>query len=217
MSTDPIATFFDRRTCCCVEAGGVSRSRVPGARGVSRLLLEELDDAGLTGVTVLELGAGVGALSLGMLERGASRVTGLDVSPASIEEARRRARAGGLTSDRVRFEVADAAIAAVEPHDVVIADKVYCCYFGPAALMRNTAPAARRRYALVVPESRGVFGVLARAFIGTENALRWIRRDRFRAFVHDVPAIERDLVERGFRPRARKRYRGWRVLLYERA
>lgn len=217
MNTDPIANFFDKRTCCSVGDGGGSRSRVPGAKGVSRLLLDELDDVGLKGLTVLELGAGVGELSIGMIERGASAVTGLDVSPASIEEARKRAADEGLTAEQVRFEVADAATAFVDPHDAVVADKVYCCYFSPAMLMRNTAPAARRLYALVVPESRGIFGVLARAFVGTENVSRWVRRNGFRTFVHDVRTIEQKLRDRGFRPIVRKRYRGWRVLIYERA
>jgi ubiquinone/menaquinone biosynthesis C-methylase UbiE len=59
------------------------------------------------GKNALDYGCGDGSLSIRLLERGAKRVTGIDISEVLIEEARRRAAAGGF-ADRTRFVVADA-------------------------------------------------------------------------------------------------------------
>lgn len=63
------------------------------------------------GARVLDVGCGVGRWSRLLASRGAE-VTGIDLSPTMIEEARRRARAGGL-ADRCRFQVQDCTQLAV--------------------------------------------------------------------------------------------------------
>ena len=59
------------------------------------------------GMRVLDVGCGVGRWSRLLASRGAS-VTGVDLSPTMIAEARRRAAVSGLTS-RCRFAVQDSA------------------------------------------------------------------------------------------------------------
>ena len=55
--------------------------------------------------TVLDLGCGTGRFAIRMLEAGAARVIGMDVSSAAIEIAERRAQ--GTYRDRLEFRVAD--------------------------------------------------------------------------------------------------------------
>jgi 2-polyprenyl-3-methyl-5-hydroxy-6-metoxy-1,4-benzoquinol methylase len=57
------------------------------------------------GTTVLDIGCGVGRWSRRLARRGA-RVTGIDLSPTMVDEARRRARVDGVAS-RCDFQVAD--------------------------------------------------------------------------------------------------------------
>jgi SAM-dependent methyltransferase len=59
---------------------------------------------GLTGQRILDLATGVGFLALNFARRGAI-VTGIDIAPAQIEQARETAVANGLTVD---FQVATA-------------------------------------------------------------------------------------------------------------
>ena len=59
------------------------------------------------GTRVLDIGCGVGRWSRRLAARGA-QVTGIDLSPTMIEEARRRAGAGGV-AERCRFLVQDCA------------------------------------------------------------------------------------------------------------
>jgi len=59
----------------------------------------------LPDMPVLDVGCGVGRWSLRMARRGA-RVTGIDLSPTMVSEARRRAGEAGV-ADRCRFQVED--------------------------------------------------------------------------------------------------------------
>lgn len=213
MSTEPIGEFFDREAepCCRPEAdpGG-------GVAGVSALLLDRAERQGIRGRTVLDLGCGMGGVALEALRRGASRVTGIDLSPVSIEVARRRAAESGA-GDRARFEAADGAAPGHPQHDVVVLNKAICCYPDPERFVAASAPAAGSVYAFSVPESRGPWGLLSRTVIFLENAWRWIRRDPFRAFVHDVTRIDRAIRDRGLEPADRARQWMWHVAVYRRA
>jgi 2-polyprenyl-3-methyl-5-hydroxy-6-metoxy-1,4-benzoquinol methylase len=83
-----------------------------------RLALEPWLDVA-PGARVLDVGCGVGRWSTLLAKRGA-RVTGIDLSPTMIHEARRRARALDV-GDRCGFEVQDLAqLDAGEQFDLVL-------------------------------------------------------------------------------------------------
>lgn len=211
MDTEPIAEFFDREAEPCCRTADLG----DGVAGVSSLLLERLEEAGIDGRTVLDLGCGMGGLALEALRRGAARATGIDVSAASIEIARRRAAHAGLAG-RATFEIGDAAASGAEVHDVVVLDKSICCYPHAERFVRGSLPLARSLYAFTVPESRGPRGLASRAALAVENGWRVLRRDPFRAFVHDVRRIDTLVREAGFRPVVRARRWMWHLAVYAR-
>ena len=183
---------------------------------MSRLLLDLVDPRGLGGRSVLEPGCGFGGLSRATASRGATRATGLDLSPVAIREATRLAFEASL-AERVTFTVGDAARVELVPSDVVILDKVICCYPEVDSLLENTIRAAGSTYAFAVPFSSGVRGLLARVALSSENAMRWIRRQAFRAYVHDVKRIESILARAGFERVASARRTMWYVAVHERS
>lgn len=191
--TEAIARFFDGEACC---RGKRSRRRPVG--GVSETLLDALEAVGLSGSSVLDLGCGVGGLTREALARGAARATGIDLSPRTIEEARRLAAGAGL-GGRAEFRVGNVAQDPLARHDLVVLDKLICCFPDFDGLLANSIPAAGAVYAVSVPESRGLLGFLSRVAVGLENLLRRIRRDPFRAYVHDVGLMHSALEEAGFR------------------
>ena len=145
--------------CCFDDRAGCYARRARRRRlgAVSNDLIHGLDLAGLKGRTVLDVGCGAGGLVLETLERGADTVTGIDLSTAAIEQARRISSERGL-SDRTTFAVADGASVGVPPHDVVVLDKVFCCYADVDGLLRHSLPAARSVYGFSVPPSAGFSG-----------------------------------------------------------
>jgi len=210
METEGISECFDR--CAC---GRADRARPGSVRKVSRMLVDLLDRRGLGGKTVLELGCGLGGLSLVAVSRGAARATGIDLSPIAIREASRLAREAGV-ADKVSFTLGDGAQIELPRSDVVILDKVICCYPRVDALIENSVRAAGSTYAFVLPFSSGLRGVLARAAIGVENAIRRVRRQSFRAYVHDVGRIEARIAAVGFKRVASISRHIWYLAIYER-
>lgn len=206
---EDVARFFDHEACCGSSSRRPANSRLGG---VSRMLLELLDEAGVSGRSVLDVGCGQGGLTFDLSQRGSS-VMGIDLSPESVAVARRAAEQAGVSA---RFRIANAATDSIEPHDVVVLNKVVCCYFDVGALLANTLPAARSLVALSLPHSRGSRGVLARLALRTENAWRRLRGNPFRAFVHDEAAIIQTLDQSGFSLTAQRDYWVWHIATFER-
>jgi SAM-dependent methyltransferase len=132
VSTEGISECFDK--CACAKG---RRARPEPSRGVSQVLLDLLDRQGLPGTTVLELGCGLGGLTLAAVSRGEKRADGMDLSPVAIGEASRLAAKAGR-ADRVAFAVGDGARVHLAPHDVVVLDRVMCCYLEVGALLQNS-------------------------------------------------------------------------------
>lgn len=206
---EDIARFFDHEACC---ASG-RRPTTGRLSGVSRTVLELLDEAGVAGRTVLDAGCGQGGLTLALAQRGVAGVTGVDLSPQSVAVAARAAEQAGVPA---RFEVANVAADVLEPHDVVVLNRVVCCFHDVDALLANTLPAARSVMALSLPRSRGPRGVLARLLVSAENGWRRLRGDPFRAYVHDEAAVMARLDRGGWSLTARRDHWTWRVATFER-
>lgn len=205
-----IARHFDAKV-----AQRLAKRQDPGLIAVSERLRDALVALDANGKSVLELGCGRGGLLLGLVQAGAVRATGVDLSSAGIDAARSRFEQAQL-SDRADLSVGDAARVSLEPHDWVILDRVICCYPDVERLLANTLPAARQIYALTVPTSRGWRGVLARLEERFENAWNTLRGQSCPGYVHDLDLIEERLASAGFRLRQRDRERLWHIAVYER-
>jgi SAM-dependent methyltransferase len=209
---------------CCFDdwaAGNAKRARRREiTAGVTRDLVDALGRSRLEGRTVLDLGCGTGDLALATLARGATRATGVDLGARAIEEARALARERSL-HDRSTFQVGDAARIDLDRHDVVLLNRVLCCYADVDALLDNSLSASSALYAFTAPPSAGLAGSIARAQTRLANA--WFRiRDKkfrgFRAYVHDLDSIDRRIRRAGFRPVLHGRRRVvWHLAIYERA
>jgi SAM-dependent methyltransferase len=207
---DPrIARQFDAR-----YDGWTQDEGFPELVDVSGAILDLVRDTPTRRPSVLDLGCGTAALGVSLLEMGASRLTGIDLSPASIDLARRRAEAGGFR-EAATFEVGNAADTAVEPHDWVVLDRVICCYADVDGLVGRAIDLARERIAIAVPESRGWRGLVNRPLWLAEFAWdRW--QGGCRGYVHDLRRIERRLAAAGFLPAGSDRLGLWHIGIYER-
>jgi SAM-dependent methyltransferase len=182
---------------------------------VSAVLLDLLRDAPLVRPSVLEIGCGTGGVSVALLEMGATRVKGIDLSPASVDLARRRAAAGGFGAEQATFEVGQGAAARNEHHDWVVLDRVLCCDGHLDRMLDAAIGAAGRRVALSVPESRGWRGLLNRPMWAAEYL--WdLLTGGCRGYVHDLRHIERRLAGAGFQVMASGRAGLWHVGVYDR-
>jgi magnesium-protoporphyrin O-methyltransferase len=189
------------------------RLRRHGPGRPTRRLLEDLKARSVVGASVMDVGGGVGALQLGLLEAGAARALNVDASPAYQEAARDEARTRGLTG-KLTYRTGDVVDLApdIEPHDVVTLDRVLCCYPDVAALVDATAALAVRLWGAVLPRETWYM----RLWMGVINAFQRLRRHPFRVYVHDVAAVRERLAGHGFRIVRESRTTCWEVWLFER-
>jgi len=209
-SADPrVARRFDREWGEWDDAEGF-----PEIVKVSARLLDALRDAPTERPTVLEIGCGTGGVSVALAEMGATQVRGVDLSPASVDVARRRAKAIGVER-QTAFEIGEGSSGTFVEHDWVVADRVLCCDARVEQLLDAVIGAARERIAISVPESRGWRGLLNRPMWAAENM--WdLLHDGCRGYVHDVRHIERGLAAAGFEPRTAGHVDLWHYGVYVR-
>ena len=166
---------FGRKTA----ARDARRFRRRGLRGSAKALTELAGD--VRGATVLEIGGGVGAIEIELLEKGATSATNVELAATYEDAARALLAERGLT-DRVERRVGDFVAEAdtLSAHDVVVMHRVVCCYPDVNALVGAGADHARRRLVLTFPQERR----LVRVALSTANAVMRLTGSTFRVYVH---------------------------------
>jgi 2-polyprenyl-3-methyl-5-hydroxy-6-metoxy-1,4-benzoquinol methylase len=172
------------------------RFRLFGLEKTQRQLIEGIRQADLTGKDLLEIGCGAGHLQRALLRSGARQAIGVDLSARLLEEARREAQQAGLSA-RTDYRQGDFVGLADElaAADIVILDKVICCYPDPERLLAAALDKTRRVLALTYPRDR----LFTRAGVALMAALLRLAGCRFRPYVHDPANIEHWIRRAGFR------------------
>jgi len=189
--------------CCSVEAQfgreraerdlrNYRRGRTPG---VTKLLTAELRRQPLAGKHLLDIGAGIAAVTAELGATEAVSATIVEASPAFLEIAQREIKAR-YGSRPIQFFQGDfTQIAETVPAaDVTILDRVVCCYPNAEALLSAAAARTREVLAFSYPRDRWY----VRAAMGLENAMRRRRKSRFRTFVHPQTHVRQLIAGAGF-------------------
>jgi len=208
--TKGIAETFDdlaHDRCCKYKSNGLTAS--------SQVLLDFISNKGLVGKTVLEIGCGTGFFSLETLRHGASSCLGVDLSSAAIHEANEFAKESCLQY-RARFDVADAASIRQPASDVVVMDKVLCCYPDAEALLKTASDSSRELLGFVVPRDEGLMKPAMRIGTALINLVEKVRKTGFRLYLHPLHSIDELLAGSGFQQEDKAKSRFWLVFLYKR-
>jgi len=163
--------------------------------------------------TVLDIGCGVGALHLELLKQGAGRAIGVEVSSAYVEAATSLAQSLGF-QDAAEYHEGDFVELeeGIPPADIVLLDRVVCCYPDMEALVNASARHAQRLYALSYP--RRTWWMRIAAFM-MNLGLTVVRR-QFRFFLHHPRQIGATLASAGFTPVHRATSGPWELAAYQR-
>lgn len=184
--------------------------RRDGLTPTSQRIVDFAASNGIDGASVLEIGGGIGVVQLELLKRGAARTTNVELSPAYETEARKLLDEAGMRSLVNRAVGVDIAVTpdAIEPADIVILNRVVCCYPDYGRLLDASARHARRALVFSHPP-RNAF---TRTAIWFENLWLRMRRNPFRSFVHSPEAMIGVLSANGLEPRYRHPDRVWCVV-----
>jgi magnesium-protoporphyrin O-methyltransferase len=187
--------------------------RKSGPPRTTRWLLDGLRGDGVGGLSVLDIGAGIGAVHLDLLKAGAASAIDVDGSPAFVGVAREEGTRQGV-SERVSYVVGDFVSLAptIAPADLVALDRVVCCYPDMPALVRQSVARARLRYGLVYP--RDTWWIRAgSAFV---NGAARLARRRLRIHVHRTADVDAMVRAAGFVPSFNRSNVYWQVAVFER-
>jgi magnesium-protoporphyrin O-methyltransferase len=180
----------------------------------SRRMVEAASARGVTGATVLEVGAGVGGLHAALLQRGAASATDVDASPAYLAAAQQVSEKLGLRG-KIEYRHADfaAEAAAVPAADVVVMHRVVCCYPDMPQLVAAAAGHARRALVLSFPRAAWY----SRLFIAGANLWMRLTGSGFRIYVHEPARIAAIARSAGLRLAEQKSSWPWQIMAFERA
>jgi magnesium-protoporphyrin O-methyltransferase len=216
--------WWPRRFCCDEElafigydgrdaAKDLAALRSGGPRPTTQELIDAIRAQGVAGATVVDVGAGVGAVHIALLEAGAARAIDVDASREYQAAARDEATRRGLI-DRVTYHFGDLVELAAEvpAADIVTLDSVICCYPYLPALMTAVLSVSPRLVGLTYP--RDVWWM--RGYMWLYNLVHALRRSPARYFAYRHGQLRHLMAARGFREIHDGGIRPWRVVLYAR-
>ena len=189
------------------------RFREHGLDREGREIVGLLADVATGGMTVLEVGGGIGALQIELVRAGAGHATSVELS-TSYERAAASLIADAGLVDRIDRRVAnfvtDADTIAVA--DAVILQRVVCCYPDDIAIVRAAARHSARTLVLTFPVERWWIGL----GLAAANALLRARRSKFRGFMHPASRVIETASAEGLRLTYRRKGLLWQVLAFAR-
>ncbi len=188
------------------------RKKGLGNRG--RKIVDFLEGNGLAGATLLEIGSGIGALHLELLKAGAARAVAVDVSSAYLAAGKDLAASLGYQDAVVHHQGDFVEMAKdIDSADIVIADRVVCCFPDMTGLVTSSASHARRFYALTFPRGfRWVHALLAPPL----NALLALIKGDFRVFLHPPEKIKGTVRAAGFSEVFHSFDGPWEIVVFQR-
>jgi SAM-dependent methyltransferase len=207
------STVYDDQFDAREAAHKLREYRRNGPNPWTARLIGELSAGGVDGLTVLEIGAGIGAVRQALLASGAATATDVDASGPYLAAAREEAERRGLTG-RVTFLKGDAVRLGdqLPDADLVALDRVVCCYGDMPGLVGLASARARRRLGLVLPrDARWV-----RAAVALANAWSALTRNPFRVHIHRTDAVLSVARTAGLRLASTHRGLFWQTLVLER-
>jgi SAM-dependent methyltransferase len=194
-----------------VAGRDLARYRRKGPHATARILRQIILSRKPMRGTLLDIGAGIGALTFELLNAGFGHATAVDASSAYVAAGREETVRRGLTHD-VNWVEGDFVNLGSQlmPADVVTLDRVVCCYPAYEPLLETALDHARQMVGVSYPRDRWY----VRAVIAIENAVRWLKGGAFRTFVHSPTGMAALFGTRGFRLVGRHTTLAWSIDLY---
>ena len=186
--------------------------KTDGPKKSSLPMLEMIKRQELDGLSLLDIGGGVGAVSFELMKNGIRETTYVDISKAYSEVMLREAEERNL-KDKVTVYLGDFTELAekINPVDIVTLDKVICCYPDYKELVSQSVSKAKKYYAYIIP--RDIWWVKIGLWI--DDKFRALRKSKFKTYAHPVSEINTLIEKEGFNQIERTHKREWLIALFE--
>jgi 2-polyprenyl-3-methyl-5-hydroxy-6-metoxy-1,4-benzoquinol methylase len=185
-----------------------------GLDGTSRRIVEVLKEQGVEGMTLLEVGGGIGAIQIELLKAGLARAVSVELTPTYEESAAALLREAGF-EDRVERRVMDFVDAGAEigAADIVVMNRVICCYPDLSRLAGAAAEHAKGLLDMSIPKERW----WTRVLLWMANFGMAVTRRQFRTFLHPMEQIVAITQKHGLELSINKPGLFWQITAMRRA
>ncbi len=191
----------------------LDRYRKKGPDKTTCMLIEAIQELGVKGMTLLDIGGGVGAIQNELLKAGVSHAVNIEAATAYIASAKDEADRQGH-GERISHYHGDfvALASQLGPADIVTLDRVICCYPDMYSQVQLSSALAQRIYGLVYPRDTWLMKVAT--FI--KNFFFWLGRNPFRLFVHPTATVHSVVISNGLQLNFSRKTTLWQVVVYTR-
>lgn len=211
--------------CCTYTEGvnsqfGAARARKEaqeytknGLNRDSRAIVAAVTKRDVKSASLLEIGGGIGAVTLELLKKGVAQAVNVEASSAYLETARTLAQQTGVDS-QVSYRRADFTNEAgqVAPADIVIMHRVVCCYPDASALVTAAAQHSVRLLVFSYPVDQWYM----RLYNHIQNSMRRAKGSAFRMYIHSPQALFETASAAGLRLAGESASGIWRIAVFER-
>ena len=191
----------------------LKRYRKRGPDKTTRMLINALKEEGVKGLTLLDIGGGLGAIQHEMLRAGVQSATDVEASTAYLNATKSETARRGY-AERVSYQHGNFVDLAesISPADIVTLDRVICCYPDMQKLVKLSVAKADKVYGLVFPREdwwMKVWDVLQSFYLN-------LTKSNFRSFLHSTEDVENLVNSHGFKRSFYQRTFAWQVVVYTR-
>lgn len=165
------------------------------------------------GLSVLDVGCGIGSLVMELVKAGATKSLGVDVSQAYITGARALREKNGINS--LEFKIIDfiEQEKELENKDIVISDKVVCCVPDLESFVKATASHARSWYGIIYPRRN----IISRFVVRIVNFfIQFTKKKGFHFYLHPVKEMNSLIENQGFKRVSKENTIIWEIAVFER-
>ena len=209
-TTSAMGTFYDEQLAASQLRKYREKGPIPSTQG----LIEALKAEGIEGMTLLDIGGGIGAIQHELLDAGVTRATSVDASAPYLDAARQEGASRGHER-RVTYMHGDFVDLAdtIPPADIVTVDRVLNVYPEWERLAGLAAAHAQRFLGLVYPRDT----LMTKLVVSAMNLKLRLQSKTVRAAIRPGAAIERIARENGLMPHvAQDIGPAWHVAVFRR-
>ena len=206
----PYRHFFNRKEA----RRKIRQYRKKGLEPMATSIVDFLVSAEVEGLDMLEVGGGIGTIEIELLKKGVTSAVNVELSAGYDEAADELAAQEGV-ADQIERKIGDFVEVQdeVDPADIVVLNKVVCCYPFMERMMGAAALKTGKYLAVVFPRETWWNTLM----FGTADRFLKLRGCAFKSFVHPVDEIERVASEAGLQVRHRDNNVVWQAVVWERA
>jgi SAM-dependent methyltransferase len=211
---DDIGNYFSEITSVFIE-----EYEQKGLKKHTKIFLDYFKEENITGLSVLELGCGVGGLLLNFLEIGAKKAYGVDLSEKMIENAKKLAKKKGF-EENVEFFVGDfnsvrSDLLPVKKVDILVADRVLCCSPVPLEIVQNMLEFDPKYLVIIQPRRNMLYRWIMNVRILIRQFKLGVKKHGTKIPFVAVKEYDKLCKSKGFKKVLKKYRYSWEVVIYK--